>query len=178
LFKVNDVIRITKKSRVKSKVPVAIKGENYLITSVYINSYGTQKLYLKDKENSDYIVSANAAEFLFNLEEKEQGVPSHVIELWSSVKKNWINENYEPVTFNHYYDWQGYPMIFSRDNSAALVSKTTSIGETFWLNIKNVHPDDKLKFTRSHLKVEPELKDKPSGEFTVRIPKWLNKKLS
>jgi len=179
-FSKYDVISVVKNSRVKpfGDYKVAVKGNDYLIVSFYVNNFGTKKLYLVNEEGESFIVSANSVSKLFSLEDKEAKANSNY-KKWENARKTWMDKSYVNVYLTHFYDYSGFPMIVSRDSNAALVSDIRRTGSKFWLSKEYVHVDDIKSFFTSSLKpAGPDQKDTPSGAVSVRIPLWLAKKNS
>jgi hypothetical protein len=175
-----DVITAIKKSRVKpyGDIKVAIKDRDYLVTSVYVNNFGTKKLYLVDESGFDFIISENAASKKFSLY-SGSAKPQFDYKLWFKAKKLWMDRTYVPVYLTHFYDYSGYPMVMSRDSESALVADIRKTDNKFWISKEYVHIEDiKSFFTSSMPPENPNKNNTPSGAVSVRIPLWLAKKNS
>ena len=176
-----DLVKVTKKtkSRVANK---AIPGSLYLVTGVYTNpNFGNVKLYLIDENCEPFVSTPSCVEKQYNVTEVhyESGGEKKKT-MWQKVKTNWMTKTYVPVVLSHFYGHDGFPILFTRDKSAALVSDVrcamSDDPKKFWLNVNYVHDDDIQTFMSSSLTPDSDKKNNPSGAFSVRIPVWYAKK--
>ena len=177
-FKKFDIVKISKSTRAYHAFKKAVPGEMYMIVSMYTSPhYGTTKLFLVDSKGVDHFTTDVCAEKHLSYSAYKKVSPEGV---WVQAKKIWMERNYMPVVFTHFYNSLGMPTVTSRDESAVFVTPIKQYSKDkkngVWLNKSMVHDDDIKMLMTSSLAPKEEMKGKPSSAVCVRVPVWFAKK--
>ena len=175
-----DIVRVVKKTRARHAFKKAMPGETYMIVSKYTSpDYGTTKLFLVNSEGEDYYTTDVCAEVHLTYTSFKKVSPQGI---WVEAKKKWMEKNYMPVVFTHFYNAYGMPTVTSRDESAVFVmpinkvSKDKDKKDGVWLNKNMVHDEDIKMLMTSSMAPKEEMKGEPSSAVCVRVPIWFAKK--
>jgi hypothetical protein len=177
-FQKFDIVKVTKNTRANHAFKKATAGEMYMIVSMYTSpNYGTKKLFLVNDKGEDYYTTEVCAEKHLPFTAYKKVSPQGV---WINAKKIWMERNYIPVIFTHFYNSRGMPIVSSRDDSAVFVTPLKQYkknsNEGVWLNKNMVHDDDVKMLMSSSLAPKEEMRGEPSSAVCVRIPVWFAKK--
>jgi hypothetical protein len=181
-FQKNDIVICTKKTRSKHFLNKAEVDSMYLITSVFINNFGTCKLFMVDQLGEQYFTTDNCVElvvsnkdFQYRNDDSVSDSQRLLIEKFEKGKLAWMDKTYVPVFGSHLYDYTGHPVLTSKDNSAVLLKKVGK-DEKIWINKEMVHDHDIKLFMSSSLAPDPEKKGDVSETITFRVPSWFAEK--
>ncbi len=181
-FKKNDIVICTKKTRSRHYSQPAIPDQKYLVTSVFVNNYGTCKLFLIDEKGEQFYTTDNCVELITTSQELKyrnddslSDAKKRIIHTFLKGKKLWMDKTYVPVFASHLYDHAGHPVLVSRDHSAVLFKKMVG-DEKVWINKDMVHEDDVKLFLSSSLPPAPDNQGKVSETITFRVPSWFAEK--
>ena len=181
-FQKNDIVICTKKTRSKHFLNKAEVDSMYLITSVFINNFGTCKLFMVDQLGEQYFTTDNCVELVVSNKDYQYRNDDSVsdsqrllIEKFERGKLAWMDKTYVPVFGSHLYDYTGHPVLTSKDNNAVLLKKVGK-DEKIWINKEMVHDHDIKLFMSSSLAPDPEKKGDVSETITFRVPSWFAEK--
>jgi hypothetical protein len=181
-FQKNDIVICTKKTRSKHFLNKAEVDSMYLITSVFINNFGTCKLFMVDQLGEQYFTTDNCVElvvsnkdFQYRNDDSVSDSQRLLIEKFEGGKLAWMDKTYVPVFGSHLYDYTGHPVLTSKDNNAVLLKKVGK-DEKIWINKEMVHDHDIKLFMSSSLAPDPEKKGDVSETITFRVPSWFAEK--
>lgn len=181
-FQKNDIVICTKKTRSKHFLNKAEVDSMYLITSVFINNFGTCKLFMVDQLGEQYFTTDNCVElvvsnkdFQYRNDDSVSDSQRLLIEKFERGKLAWMDKTYVPVFGSHLYDYTGHPVLTSKDNNAVLLKKVGK-DEKIWINKEMVHDHDIKLFMSSSLAPDPEKKGDVSETITFRVPSWFAEK--
>ena len=181
-FQKNDIVICTKKTRSKHFLNKAEVDSMYLITSVFINNFGTCKLFMVDQLGEQYFTTDNCVElvvsnkdFQYRNDDSVSDSQRLLIEKFERGKLAWMDKTYVPVFGSHLYDYTGHPVLTSKDNNAVLLKKGGK-DEKIWINKEMVHDHDIKLFMSSSLAPDPEKKGDVSETITFRVPSWFAEK--
>ena len=181
-FQKNDIVICTKKTRSKHFLNKAEVDSMYLITSVFVNNFGTCKLFMVDQLGEQYFTTDNCVElvvsnkdFQYRNDDSVSDTQRMLIEKFEKGKLAWMDKTYVPVFGSHVYDYTGHPVLTSKDNSAVLLKKVGK-DEKIWINKEMVHDHDIKLFMSSSLAPDPTKKGDVSETITFRVPSWFAEK--
>lgn len=181
-FQKNDIVICTKKTRSKHFLNKAEVDSMYLITSVFVNNFGTCKLFMVDQLGEQYFTTDNCVElvvsnkdFQYRNDDSVSDTQRMLIEKFEKGKLAWMDKTYVPVFGSHVYDYTGHPVLTSKDNSAVLLKKVGK-DEKIWINKEMVHDHDIKLFMSSSLAPDPSKKGDVSETITFRVPSWFAEK--
>lgn len=181
-FQKNDIVICTKKTRSKHFLNKAEVDSMYLITSVFVNNFGTCKLFMVDQLGEQYFTTDNCVElvvsnkdFQYRNDDSVSDSQRLLIEKFEKGKLAWMDKTYVPVFGSHLYDYTGHPVLTSKDNSAVLL-KRVGKDEKIWINKEMVHDHDIKLFMSSSLAPDPSKKGDVSETITFRVPSWFAEK--
>jgi len=182
-FQKNDIVICTKKTRSKHFLNKAEVDSMYLITSVFVNNFGTCKLFMVDQLGEQYFTTDNCVElvisnkdFQYRNDDSVSDSQRLLIDKFEKGKLAWMDKTYVPVFGSHLYDYTGHPVLTSKDNSAVLVKKVGGDREKIWINKEMVHDHDIKLFMSSSLAPDPTKKGDVSETITFRVPSWFAEK--
>ena len=182
-FQKNDIVICTKKTRSKHFLNKAEVDAMYLITSVFVNNFGTCKLFMVDQLGEQYFTTDNCVElvvsnkdFQYRNDDSVTDSQRMLIEKFEKGKLAWMDKTYVPVFGSHLYDYTGHPVLTSKDNSAVLVKKVGGNRDKIWINKEMVHDHDIKLFMSSSLAPDPSKKGDVSETITFRVPSWFAEK--
>ena len=182
-FQKNDIVICTKKTRSKHFINKAEVDAMYLITSVFVNNFGTCKLFMVDQLGEQYFTTDNCVELVVSNKDYQYRNDDSVsdsqrllIEKFEKGKLAWMDKTYVPVFGSHLYDYTGHPVLTSKDNSAVLVKKVSGDREKIWINKEMVHDHDIKLFMSSSLPPDSSKKGNISETITFRVPSWFAEK--
>ena len=167
----NDLVKVVKNTRGKHFLPKATKGNEYLVISHYMNSFGTTKYIVLDKEGVEHFTTENAIEKVLNFTLESS-------RLWSQAKRSWMDRTYVPVFGVHTYDYVGMPFVSSRDGNSRLIKPllANKSADGIWVHKSRVHDDDVKLFMSSSFPPDIEKKGETSETVTFRVPAWFAEK--
>ena len=181
-FQKNDIVICTKKTRSKHFLNKAEVDSMYLVTSVFVNNFGTCKLFMVDQLGEQYFTTDNCVElvvsnkdFQYRNDDSVSDAQRMLIEKFEKGKLAWMDKTYVPVFGSHVYDYTGHPVLTSKDNSAVLLKKVGK-DEKIWINKEMVHDHDIKLFMSSSLAPDPTKKGDVSETITFRVPSWFAEK--
>ena len=181
-FQKNDIVICTKKTRSKHFLNKAEVDSMYLVTSVFVNNFGTCKLFMVDQLGEQYFTTDNCVElvvsnkdFQYRNDDSVSDTQRMLIEKFEKGKLAWMDKTYVPVFGSHVYDYTGHPVLTSKDNSAVLLKKVGK-NEKIWINKEMVHDHDIKLFMSSSLAPDPTKKGDVSETITFRVPSWFAEK--
>lgn len=181
-FQKNDIVICTKKTRSKHFLNKAEVDSMYLVTSVFVNNFGTCKLFMVDQLGEQYFTTDNCVELVVSNKDYQYRNDDAVsdsqrllIERFEKGKLAWMDKTYVPVFGSHLYDYTGHPVLTSKDNSAVLLKKVGK-DEKIWINKEMVHDHDIKLFMSSSLAPDPSKKGDVSETITFRVPSWFAEK--
>ena len=181
-FQKNDIVICTKKTRSKHFLNKAEVDSMYLVTSVFVNNFGTCKLFMVDQLGEQYFTTDNCVElvvsnkdYLYRNDDSVSDSQRLLIEKFEKGKLAWMDKTYVPVFGSHLYDYTGHPVLTSKDNSAVLLKKVGK-DEKIWINKEMVHDHDIKLFMSSSLAPDPSKKGDVSETITFRVPSWFAEK--
>lgn len=181
-FQKNDIVICTKKTRSKHFLNKAEVDSMYLVTSVFVNNFGTCKLFMVDQLGEQYFTTDNCVElvvsnkdFQYRNDDSVSDTQRMLIEKFEKGKLAWMDKTYVPVFGSHVYDYTGHPVLTSKDNSAVLLKKVGK-DEKIWINKEMVHDHDIKLFMSSSLAPDPSKKGDVSETITFRVPSWFAEK--
>lgn len=181
-FQKNDIVICTKKTRSKHFLNKAEVDSMYLITSVFVNNFGTCKLFMVDQLGEQYFTTDNCVElvisnkdFQYRNDDSVSDSQRMIIEKFEKGKLAWMDKTYVPVFGSHVYDYTGHPVLTSKDNNAVLLKKVGK-DEKIWINKEMVHDHDIKLFMSSSLAPDPSKKGDVSETITFRVPSWFAEK--
>ena len=182
-FQKNDIVICTKKTRSKHFINKAEVDAMYLITSVFVNNFGTCKLFMVDQLGEQYFTTDGCVELVVSNKDYQYRNDDSVsdsqrllIEKFEKGKLAWMDKTYVPVFGSHLYDYTGHPVLTSKDNSAVLVKKVSGDREKIWINKEMVHDHDIKLFMSSSLPPDSSKKGDVSETITFRVPSWFAEK--
>ena len=182
-FQKNDIVICTKKTRSKHFLKKAEVDAMYLITSVFVNNFGTCKLFMVDQLGEQHFTTDNCVElvvsnkdFQYRNDDSVSDSQRLIIEKFEKGKLSWMDKTYVPVFGSHLYDYTGHPVLTSKDNSAVLVKKISGDREKIWINKEMVHDHDIKLFMSSSLAPDASKKGDISETITFRVPSWFAEK--
>jgi hypothetical protein len=182
-----DIVTITKSTRAKTKEGFrkAEKDKRYLVISTFCSSYSvgrnvvqTMKLFLCDEEGNDNIVTTETCvERNFNLSDHIANFDPD-IHKWRKAKSIWMEKNYVPVIVFNHFDYKGFPVTITGDQSAVLVSSLLNTSDKLWLSKDLVHDEDINTLLTSSIAPtnDPNKRGTRSEAVNVRVPIWFAKK--
>lgn len=181
-FQKNDIVICTKKTRSKHFLNKAEVDSMYLVTSVFVNNFGTCKLFMVDQLGEQYFTTDNCVElvvsnkdFQYRNDDSVSDTQRMLIEKFEKGKLAWMDKTYVPVFGSHVYDYTGHPVLTSKDNNAVLLKKVGK-DEKIWINKEMVHDHDIKLFMSSSLAPDPSKKGDVSETITFRVPSWFAEK--
>jgi len=181
-FQKNDIVICTKKTRSKHFLNKAEPDCMYIITSVFVNNFGTCKLFMVDQLGEQYFTTDNCVElvvsnkdFQYRNDDSVSDSQRMLIDKFEKGKLAWMDNTYVPVFGSHVYDYTGHPVLTSKDNSAVLLKKVGK-DEKIWINKEMVHDHDIKLFMSSSLAPDPSKKGDVSETITFRVPSWFAEK--
>lgn len=181
-FQKNDIVICTKKTRSKHFLNKAEVDSMYLVTSVFVNNFGTCKLFMVDQLGEQYFTTDNCVElvisnkdFQYRNDDSVSDSQRMIIEKFEKGKLAWMDKTYVPVFGSHVYDYTGHPVLTSKDNNAVLLKKVGK-DEKIWINKEMVHDHDIKLFMSSSLAPDPSKKGDVSETITFRVPSWFAEK--
>jgi len=181
-FQKNDIVICTKKTRSKHFLNKAEVDSMYLVTSVFVNNFGTCKLFMVDQLGEQYYTTDNCVElvvsnkdFQYRNDDSVSDSQRMLIDKFEKGKLAWMDKTYVPVFGSHLYDYTGHPVLTSKDNSAVLLKKVGG-DEKIWVNKEMVHDHDIKLFMSSSLAPDPSKKGDVSETITFRVPSWFAEK--
>jgi len=181
-YKKNDIVLCNKTTRGKHFIEKAKPGEHYIVTSYFVNNFGTCKLFLVDSKGDQFFTTDNcvsiavdAKTFKYKNDESVTEEQKKLIEIFEKGKIAWMDKTYVPVFASHLYDYSGHPVLTSKDNGAVLFKKLTG-GEKIWINKDMVHENDMKLFLSSSLAPDPGKKGEISETISFRVPSWFAEK--
>lgn len=181
-FQKNDIVICTKKTRSKHFLNKAEVDSMYLVTSVFVNNFGTCKLFMVDQLGEQYFTTDNCVELVVSNKDYQYRNDDSVsdsqrllIERFEKGKLAWMDKTYVPVFGSHLYDYTGHPVLTSKDNNAVLLKKVGK-DEKVWINKEMVHDHDIKLFMSSSLAPDPTKKGDVSETITFRVPSWFAEK--
>ena len=183
-FQKNDIVICTKRTRSKHFLNKAEVDAMYLVTSVFVNNFGTCKLFLVDQLGDQFYTTDNCADlvvshkdFQYRNDDRVTDAQRILIEKFEKGKIAWMDKTYVPVFGSHLYDYTGHPVLTSKDNNAVLLKKVGGNDkDKVWINKDMVHDHDIKLFMSSSLPPDPSKKGDVSETITFRIPSWFAEK--